>query len=91
MTRVSENRVSHLAHLILDELRKSKVAEFPQEGRALAETKQVLREFFQGEDQLEDLVRRKIESLSRPVPVGSREWDILHRKYYEEELRKRNK
>jgi hypothetical protein len=72
-------------------LRKDKLAEFSQEGRALAETKQALHEFFEREDQLDDLVRRKIQSLSRPVPVGSREWDILYRKYYEEELRKQKR
>jgi hypothetical protein len=36
-------------------------------------------------------VRRKIQSLSRNVPVGSREWDILYRKYFEEESRKQRK
>jgi hypothetical protein len=88
VTRLSESRISHLAHLVLDALRTEKLAEFPQEGRALSETKQALGEFFQREDQLDDIVRRKIQSLSRPVPVGSREWDILYRKYYEEEARK---
>ena len=91
MSRLSESRVSHLAHLIMDGLRKEQLADFPQEGRALAETKQVLHEFFQHEDQLDDLVRRKILSLSRQVPVGSREWDILYRKYYEEEARRQKR
>ncbi len=31
---------------------------------------------------------RKSHSLSRHVPPGSREWDILYRKYFEEEARK---
>ena len=75
----------------MDGLRKDRLADFLQEGRALAETKQVLNEFFQREDQLEDVVRQKIQSLSRQVPVGSREWDILYRKYYEEEMRKQKK
>ena len=91
MSRLSENRISHLAHLVMDGLRKDKLADFPNEGRTLAETKQVLNEFFQLEDQLEDSVRQKIQSLSRHVPPGSREWDILFRKYYEEEMRKQRK
>ena len=88
MTRLSDSRISHLAHLVLDGLRKGQLGDFPNEGRALAETKQVLHEFFQREDQLDDIVRRKIQSLSRHVPPGSREWDVLYRKYYEEESRK---
>jgi hypothetical protein len=91
LTRLSDSRISHLAHLVLDGLRKGQLGEFPNEGRALAETKQVLHEFFQHEDQLDDLVRRKIQSLSRHVPPGSREWDVLYRKYFEEESRKQRK
>ena len=91
MTRLSESRISHLAHLILDGVRKSKLADFPNEGHALAETKQTLHEFFQGEDRIDEIVRHKIQSLSRRIPPGSREWDILYRKYFEEEARKQKK
>ena len=91
MNRLSENRISHLAHLVMDGLRKGKLAEFPSEGRALSETKQVLHEFFQVEDHIDDIVRQKIMSLSRHVPPGSREWDVLYRKYFEEETRKHRK
>ena len=91
MIRVSESRISHLAHMVLDGVRKAKLGEFPNEGRALAETKQVLQDFFQREDHIDDIVRQKILSLSRRVPPGSREWDILYRKYFEEESRKQRK
>jgi hypothetical protein len=37
---------------------------------------------------VDGLARKKIASLSRDVPLGSPEWDVLYRKYYEEELRK---
>jgi hypothetical protein len=88
MTRLTESRISHLAHLIIDGVWKNDLADFPNEARALAETKRVLEEFFGGEDRLDDIVRQKIQSLSRRVAPGSREWDVLYRKYYEEELRK---
>lgn len=57
----------------------------------MAETKHVLHDFFQGDDPIDEIVRRKIASLSRHVPPGSREWDILYRKYFEEETRKQRK
>lgn len=91
MIRLSESRISHLAHLVLDGLRRDKVAEFPNEGHSLAETKRVLHDFFQREDHIDEIVRQKISSLSRRVPPGSREWDILYRKYFEEESRKHGK
>ena len=86
--RLSEARISHLAHLIMGGLSKRKLAEFLNERLALLETKQALNDFFQREDQIDDFVRHKISSLSRHVPPGSREWDVLYRKYYEEESRK---
>jgi hypothetical protein len=91
MSRLSENRISHLAHLLLDGVRKGRLGEFPNEGRALTETKRVLQEYFHREDHLDDIVRQKIQSLSRYVPAGSREWDVLYRKYFEEESRKQRK
>lgn len=88
MSRLSESRISHLAHLIIDGLWKEDAVDFPNEARALAETKSVLTEFFGGEDRLDAVVRQKIQSLSRLIPPGSREWDILYRKYFEEEVKK---
>lgn len=91
MNRLSESRISHLAHLILDGLKKDNLASFTNEGRALAETKQAVLEFFQGDDRIDSVIRQKILSLSRHVPPGSREWDILYRKYLEEEHRKQRR
>jgi hypothetical protein len=91
MSRLSESRISHLAHLIIDGVWKEDLADFPNEARALAETKSVLDEFFGGDDRLDEVVRQKIQSLSRHVAPGSREWDVLYRKYLEEEHRKHRK
>jgi hypothetical protein len=91
VSRLSESRISHLAHLIVDGLKKGNFANFAHEGRALNETKRVLSEFFHQEDHTDSIVRQKIASLSRHVPLGSREWDVLYRKYREEELRKQKK
>ena len=88
MSRLSESRISHLAHLVVSGLKRDDLAELPNEGRVLSETKRVLHEFFEREDQFDESVRQKIQSLSRHVPPGSREWDVLYRKYLEEEMRR---
>lgn len=89
MSRISESRVSHLAHLIIQELSERNLVEFGDRGKSLRVTKGYLEQFFSDDDRLDDAVRRKIESLSRGVQVGSREWEILYRKYAEEEVKKR--
>lgn len=88
MSRLSESRISHLAHLVVNGIKRDGLAELPNEGRALSEAKRVLHEFFEREDYYDDIVRQKIQSLSRPIPQGSREWDVLYRKYLEEEMRR---
>ena len=48
----------------------------------------MLADFLQIDDALDARVRRKIESLSRRVPEGSAEWNILYRQYLDEEKQK---
>jgi hypothetical protein len=76
-----------LARLVLRELAAE--GEIVNERAAVAESKRVLAEHFQRDDKIDELVRRKIASLSRRVVPGSTEWDVLYRRYFEEEARKR--
>ena len=34
------------------------------------------------------MAREKIRSQKREIPEGSEEWDLLHRRYYADELKK---
>ena len=40
------------------------------------------------EDKVDRTARAKIRSQKKEVPEGSEEWDLMHRKYYAEELKK---
>ena len=89
MSRASEGRLSALAHLVLDAVKKgSEVADLRTDRLVLTEIKAVLGDFFNVDDAIDAKVRRKIASLSRRVPEGSGEWDVLYRQYLEEERRK---
>jgi hypothetical protein len=56
---------------------------------ALREIKKVIAEHMKAEAELDQQVRRRLASYSRPIPEGSQEWDVLYQKTFEEELRKR--
>jgi hypothetical protein len=86
MSRLSDNRIAALARIMLRIVAAE--GEVPSERAALAESKRVLTEYFQRDDKIDELVRRKIASLSRRVVPGSAEWDVLYRRYFEEEARK---
>lgn len=89
MSRASEGRISALAHLALTEIKKgAEVADLRNDRLVLIEIKAALNDFFSIDDALDAKVRRKIASLSRRVPEGSGEWDVLYRQYLEEEKRK---
>jgi hypothetical protein len=61
------------------------------EERILRETKRTIADELKFEDEADEAARRTIQSLSRRVPEGSREWDVLYRKYVEEEMNRRRK
>jgi hypothetical protein len=86
--KFSEGRLSHLAHQILAVLRHEGLADVDNERLALQEIKHALDADRSRDARLDTVVRRKIASLSRKVPEGSHEWDILYRRYMEEEQRK---
>ncbi len=87
--RLTEDRISHLSHLVIDRLDRDDVADFPDEARALREAKAVFAAYARAEEEADAAARRKIASLSRRVPEGGREWEILYRKYLEEEMSRR--
>lgn len=87
--RLSEDRISHLAHLVSDGIWKDDLVDYKSEEKALLEIKKAFTDYFKVEDEADTIARNKIRSLSRDVPEGSREWDILYKKYFEEERAKK--
>jgi hypothetical protein len=87
--QISEDRVSHLAHLVFDKLWRDDLADFPDESRALACIKESIAGHFAELADIDNAVRKKLASYSNAKVPGSREWDILYQKFYQEELAKR--
>lgn len=89
---LSEDKVSHLSHVVLELLKKGTVARLSgDEGRALREIKRVLASELAQEEEIDRKVRAKLASYSRGIVEGSSEWEVLYRKTFEEELRKHAK
>ena len=87
--QISEDRISHLAHQIIDTLWRGDLADFPDEGRALQTVKSAIADFFHVAEEIDDIVRKKLGSYSQSKVPGSREWEILYQKFFQEELAKR--
>jgi hypothetical protein len=83
MARLSDDRISHLARKVVEAART--VGEIQEDRRALTIAKRALAECFQLEDRLDAVVRSRIP---RRVSPGTEEWEILYRRYMDEEIRK---
>jgi hypothetical protein len=89
---LSEDKVSHLSHVILAAVKKSPLVQVKSEdARILKEIKRVLASELAQEQEIDRKVRAKLGSYSRGIIEGSPEWDVLYRKTFEEESRKQAK
>jgi len=86
---ISEDRQSHLAHKITDAIWNDDLVDYTDEDLALRLAKKAIMEFVKEDMDIDQKARDKVASLKRNVTEGTPEWDILYRKYYEEERNKR--
>ena len=90
--RLSREKILRLSHLILAHLDQDDGVEYfadPQEVRG--DIVRLISEEMKTDEAIDALVRRKIESQKRTIVEGSDEWEVLYRKYYEEEVAKHRK
>jgi hypothetical protein len=87
--RMSRERIFHLAELIMKELGQVPgiTVKAPDEMRP--EIIRVLTDESKLEESIDTEVRKTLASYSRPMPEGSREWEVLYEKTRGEVYRKR--
>lgn len=87
--RLSHDKVNKLAALTTAALADTKECEFIEPyDDVRQELRKILEQLLTEETKLDQLARQKIESQRRTIVEGSQEWDILYRKYYNEEVKK---
>ena len=87
--RISRDKVNRLAHTVADTLADLPVVEFIEDRNSIRlEARRLLEELLKEEAKVDAAARQKIESQRRTILEGSQEWDILYRKYYNEEVKK---
>jgi hypothetical protein len=87
--RLSRGKINHISRLVAEELVGAPDVDVESEPNAVRLAVVRVIEDELRRDELVDLrVRQKIESQKREIPEGGREWEILYRQYYQEELEK---
>ena len=85
--KLSEERISHLSHLILDRLLDQGFIFAAEDDEPTLRTriKKVFAEELNKEEALDEKIRKKISSYQRNIPEGSSEWHLLYQRFYREE------
>ena len=87
--RVSRDKVNKGAHVVADALAEMNEVDFVEDRNSIRlEIRRLMEEVLNQEARIDAAARQKIESQKRTILEGSQEWDILYRKYYNEEVKK---
>ena len=87
--KLSHERCVHLSHLLINAMEDDDGIEFLGDLNDIRlRILNILESELIKEDEMEEAIRRKIATQRRDLPEGSAEWDLLFRKYLEEEVKK---
>ena len=87
--RISREKINKLAHAVADALATVENVDFVEDRNTIRlEVRRLLELLMAQEAKIDSAARQKIESQRRTILEGSQEWDILYRKYYNDEVRK---
>jgi uncharacterized protein len=87
--RISRDKLNKLAHTVADALADIDEVGFLEDRNTIRqESRKALETLLTEEARIDTAARQKIASQRKIILEGSQEWDILYRKYYNEEVRK---
>src|SRR5579872_2522823 len=87
--KLSRDKVNDISHKLVTAFRKARefrVKKDPNDVRL--EIVKSMTELLNVEEKVDRAARTKIRSQKKEIPEGTEEWDLLHRRYYAEELKK---
>ena len=88
--KLSRDKVTDISHKLVDMLRKNRELRLKNKdtNAVRLEIVRVMTDLLTAEEKVDRASRQKIRSQKREIPEGTEEWDLLHRRYYSEELKK---
>ena len=87
--RISRDKLNKLAHTVADALAEIDEVGFNEDRNTIRqEARKALETLLNEEARIDAAARSKITSQRKIILEGTQEWEILYRKYYNEEVRK---
>ncbi len=87
---LSDDKISHLSHVLLKGLMKQGLVDLVEDEAAIRrEIKRTIVSELKIGEEIDEIVRKKLQSFSRKLIEGSPEWEVLYKKFFrEEEIKK---
>ena len=87
--RITRDKLNKLAHVVADTLAETDECDFLDDRNTIRqEARKALENLLMAEMKIDAAAKQKIASQRKIIQEGSQEWDILYRKYYNEEVKK---
>jgi hypothetical protein len=87
--KLSHEKIIQVSHRIMGAIEALDEVEIFEEPNTIRqEIVKILTDLMHEEEKIDEAVKARIASQKRTIPEGGGEWEILHRKYYNDELRK---
>ena len=87
--KLSRDKINDLSHKIVAALRKNRDFRLKRDPNDVRlELVKVMTEILQTEEKVDKAARTKIRTQKRDIAEGTEEWELLHKRYYAEELKK---
>src|SRR5665213_831576 len=87
--KLSRDKINDISHKIVAALRKSRDFRLKRDPNDVRlELVKVVTEILQTEEKVDKAARTKIRTQKKEIAEGTEEWDLLHKRYYAEELKK---
>ena len=87
--RINPDKLNKLAHTVADTLAEIDQVGFNEDRNTIRqEARKILTTLLDEESRIDQAARLKIANQRKIIMEGSQEWEILYRKYYNDEVRK---
>jgi hypothetical protein len=87
--KLSRDKVTDISHKLVAAMRKGRYFRLRKDQNEIRlQIVGILTDLLMTEDKADRSAKTKIRSQKREVAEGTEEWDLLHRRYYAEELKK---
>jgi uncharacterized protein len=87
--KLSRDKINDLSHKVVAALRKSRDFRLKRDPNDVRlELVKIITDLLQTEEKVDRAARTKIRTQKREIAEGTEEWELLHKRYYAEELKK---